>query len=127
MKTAADLTAEAKQRIREVTVDELQAMRAAGTSGGAPGGDAGPVLLDVREPDEVAQARVPGALAIPRGVLEFAVEERIPRERPVVVYCAAGGRSALAAETLMRMGYQNVASLRGGIRAWADAGGEVEG
>jgi hypothetical protein len=73
MKTAADLVAEAKQRIREVTPDEVRAMRARGEDH---------VLLDVREPDEVAMGRVPGAMAIARGVLESAVEARVPRERP---------------------------------------------
>ena len=118
MKTAADLVAEAKQRIREVTPDEVRAMRARGEDH---------VLLDVREPDEVAMGRVPGAVAIPRGVLESAVEARGPRERPVVVYCASGNRSALAADTLRQMGYAEVASMRGGIRGWSDAGGEIEG
>jgi len=118
MKTAADLVAEAKQRIREVTPDEVRAMRARGEDH---------VLLDVREPDEVAMGRVPGAMAIARGVLESAVEARVPRERPVVVYCASGNRSALAADTLRQMGYAEVASMRGGIRGWSDAGGEIEG
>ena len=118
MKTAADLVAEAKQRIREVTPDEVRAMRARGEDH---------VLLDVREPDEVAMGRVPGAMAIARGVLESAVEARVPRGRPVVVYCASGNRSALAADTLRQMGYAEVASMRGGIRGWSDAGGEIEG
>lgn len=117
VKTAADLIAEAKQRVREVTPDEVRALRARGEDY---------VLLDVREPDEVAMGRVPGAVAIARGVLEVAVEARVPRGRPVVVYCASGGRSALAADTLREMGYGDVASMRGGIRAWADAGGEIE-
>ena len=117
MKTAADLVAEAKQRIREVTPDEVRAMRARGEDH---------VLLDVREPDEVAMGRVPGAMAIARGVLESAVEARVPREWPVVVYCASGNRSALAADTLRQMGYAEVASMRGGIRGWSDAGGEIE-
>jgi len=54
------------------------------------------------------------------------VETRVPRERPVVVYCASGNRSALAADTLRAMGYADVTSMRGGVRAWADAGGEIE-
>jgi rhodanese-related sulfurtransferase len=117
MKTAADLIAEAKQRVREVTPEEVRALRARGEEC---------VLLDVREPDEVAMGRVPGSVAIARGMLEVAVEARVPRGRPVVLYCASGGRSALAADTLRVMGYGDVASMRGGIRAWADAGGEIE-
>ena len=118
MKTAADLIAEAKQRVREVSPEEVRAMR-----------DADPevVLLDVREPNEVAMGRVPGAVPIPRGVLEPTVEGRVPRDRRVVVYCASGGRSALAADTLQQMGYADVVSMRGGIRGWADAGGAIEG
>ena len=117
MKTAADLVAEAKERIRELAPEEVRALRDRG---------ANHVLLDVRALDEVAMGRVPGALAIPRGVLEAAVEARVPRDRPVVVYCASGNRSALAADTLRSMGYADVASMRGGIRGWADAGGEIE-
>jgi rhodanese-related sulfurtransferase len=117
MKSAADLIAEAKQRVREVSPAEVRALRGSGADF---------VLLDVREPAEVAMGRVPGAVVIARGVLESAVETRVPRERPVVVYCASGNRSALAADTLQQMGYADVRSLRGGIRAWADAGGEIE-
>ncbi len=118
MKSAADLVAEAKQRVREVSPEEVRASRAAGANF---------VLLDVREPAEVAMGRVPGALVIARGVLESAVETRVPRERAVVVYCASGNRSALAAESIAQMGYGNVASMAGGFRGWAEAGGEVEG
>lgn len=117
MKTAADLVADAKTRIREVTPAEVQAMRARG---------ADHVLLDVREPNEVAMGQVPGALVIARGVLESAVEAQVPRDRPIVIYCASGNRSALAADTLRTMGYTDVTSMRGGIRGWADAGGEIE-
>ena len=117
MKSAADLVAEAKQRVREVAPEEVRAMRDAGADF---------VLLDVREPAEVSMGRVPGAVVIARGVLESAVETRVPRERPVVVYCASGNRSALAADTLREMGYADVRSMRGGIRGWADAGGEIE-
>jgi rhodanese-related sulfurtransferase len=66
-------------------------------------------------------------MVIPRGTLEGAVEARIPRDRPVVIYCASGNRSALAADTLHQMGYEKVSSLAGGFRAWATEGGEVEG
>lgn len=117
MKTAADLIAAAKARVREVTPDEVRAMRADKQDF---------VLLDVREPNEVAMGRVPGAMPIARGVLESAVETRVPRGRRVVVYCASGNRSALAADTLQQMGYSDVLSMRGGIRGWADAGGEIE-
>jgi rhodanese-related sulfurtransferase len=84
------------------------------------------VLLDVRDQQEVNLGKIPGALHISRGNLETKVEAQIPRDAQVVIYCASGNRSAFAAETLQRMGYGDVASMAGGIRAWIDAGGEVE-
>ncbi len=76
------------------------------------------VVLDVREADEYEQGALPGAVHIPRGFLEFQVEGRLPdKERPVVVYCAGGARSALAAKTLQDLGYRDVVSLVGGSTA----------
>ena len=89
-------------------------------------GDAHTVFLDVREPSEWNLGHVPGAVHIPRGQLEGKVEGLIPRDRNVVIYCAGGGRSALAAETLEKMGYGRVSSVRDGFRGWAEAGGEIE-
>ena len=110
--------ADAKQRIREVSAADVQAMQARGE----------PVtFVDVREPAEWAAGHLPGATHVPRGRLESDAGASVPRDAPVVVYCAAGGRSALAADTLQQMGYTNVTSLAGGITAWADAGGEIEG
>ncbi|GJG87373.1 sulfurtransferase [Gemmatimonadetes bacterium T265] len=117
MKSAADLVADAKQRVREVSPEDVRAMRDRGE----------PVtLVDVREPNEWAMGHLPGAVPIPRGTLEFGAEARVPRDARVVVYCAAGGRSALAADTLQAMGYTDVVSMRGGIQGWADAGGEID-
>jgi molybdopterin/thiamine biosynthesis adenylyltransferase/rhodanese-related sulfurtransferase len=80
-------------------------------------------VIDVREQDEVEQGIIPGAIHIPRGYLESRVEQYLPEHStPIVVYCAAGNRSAFAAETLQQMGYQNVASLKGGFGAWKDGG-----
>ena len=62
-----------------------------------------------------------------RGTLESKIEPVIPRERPVVLYCASGNRSALAADTLQQMGYSNVASMSGGYRGWVGVDGPVEG
>ena len=117
MKSAADLIAEAKARIAEVTPDEVQARRARGDAF---------LLLDVREPNEWAMGHIPGATHIPRGVMESAIEQRVPRSDEVVIYCASGNRSALAADVLQQMGYEKVSSMRGGIRGWSDAGGDVE-
>jgi rhodanese-related sulfurtransferase len=113
-KSGTDLINEAKTRIPEVGVAEATA---------APN----VVWLDVREPNEWNLGRIPGAKFIPRGQLETNVEKQIPRDANVVIYCASGNRSALAADTMRIMGYDHVSSLRGGFRAWVDAGGEVEG
>ena len=114
IRSGSDLINEAKTRIPEIGVAEAK-------------GQAGVVYLDVREPNEWNLGRIPGAKFIPRGQLETNVEKQIPRDANVVIYCASGNRSALAADTMRIMGYEHVASLRGGFRAWVDAGGEVEG
>ena len=117
-KSGSDLIAEAKKRIREISPRDAVAERKSG--GGA-------VFLDVREPNEWNLGRVPGAMHIPRGTLETQVEQRVPRDKRVVIYCAGGNRSALAADTLQQMGYQDVVSVAEGWRGWVGAGGEVEG
>ena len=82
-------------------------------------------FLDVREPDEYEQGAIPGAIHLPRGNLEFSVEGRIPdKTLPVVVYCAGGARSALAAKTLVDLGYKDVVSMIGGFNRWKDEGRE---
>lgn len=93
----------------------------------------GVLLVDVREPDERAQnGTIAGALSAPRGMLEFYADASTPYHkkefdpaRRVLVYCAAGSRSALAAAALKRLGFQSVAHLDGGFKAWAEAGQEV--
>lgn len=83
----------------------------------------GALLLDVREPDEHEQGKISGAVWIPRGLLELRIEQAAPdRERPLVVYCAGGTRSALAAHALAQLGYQRVTSMAGGFTAWKAAG-----
>lgn len=111
-KTPADLVAEAKATIREVSVDEAQAMAADGAA-----------MIDVREPEEVAAGAVSGAIAVPRGVLEFRLSD-LPADKnaAVIVYCRSGGRSALATKSLEELGFTNVASMAGGFLAWAEAG-----
>lgn len=114
MKTAHDLVLAAKQRVREVPLAEAPtAVQQAD------------VLLDVREPDEFAAGHVPGALNVPRGMLEFrlsATPALEPRDLKVVLYCKTSGRAALAAVALQEMGYLNVRSIAGGFDAWAAAG-----
>ena len=107
-----ELVARAKSSITEISVAEL-ARRL----------DADPVIIDVREADEHEQGAIAGSVHIPRGLLESSIRSRAPDlEAPVVLYCAGGHRSALAAETLHRMGYTDVASLAGGFTAWKAEG-----
>ena len=123
-RTAAAMVGEAKQRIENLTVDQVAAELAEGDT----------VLVDVREPDErVQHGVIPGAVHVPRGMLEFYADPSSPYHRPeldparrTILYCASGGRSALAAETLRGLGYADVAHLDGGFRAWSEAGGPVE-
>jgi molybdopterin/thiamine biosynthesis adenylyltransferase/rhodanese-related sulfurtransferase len=90
-------------------------------------GDGAPALVDVRERDEWGQGHIPGAIHVPRGFLESRVEQALPdRTRPVVLYCAAGNRSAFAAKTLEELGYENVSSLAGGIAEWQRSGFPLE-
>lgn len=116
-KTGAELTEEARGRIREVTPAEVAAMRERGEKA---------VYLDVREPNEWNLGRIPGAVFLPRGQLESKVEDAVPRDAKVVIYCARGNRSALAADTLQQMGYRDVASMSGGFQQWAMEDREVE-
>ncbi|MBS1201011.1 MAG: molybdopterin biosynthesis protein MoeB [Proteobacteria bacterium] len=121
-RTVRDLVAAARARVREIGPRELAAFREAGVP-----------IIDVREPDEFAEGHIPGAVNIPRGLLEFEVdghpavayrtaEELSHRERPVVLYCLSGGRSALAAAALQTLGFVSPLSLAGGILNWEDAG-----
>jgi rhodanese-related sulfurtransferase len=117
MKSGTDLIAEAKQRITEVNAKDALVRHAKG----------GTTFLDVRDLQEVNLGKIPGALHISRGSLETKVEAAIPRDADVVIYCASGNRSALAADTMRQMGYAKVSSLAGGFRGWAEAGGEIDG
>ena len=117
MKNAHDLVAEAKARIDEIDLDTAEAaIRSA---------DA---LLDVREADEFHAGHIPGAVNIPRGLLEFrlsASPELSARDLNIVLYCKTSGRAALAACALQDMGYLNVQSIAGGFDAWSAAGKAV--
>jgi rhodanese-related sulfurtransferase len=91
------------------------------------------VFLDVREAEERVRGYIPNSVHAPRGFLEFMADPESPMHRPgivtdktLVIYCASGGRSALAAKTLQDMGYPKVCSLVGGLAAWKEAGGPVE-
>jgi sulfur-carrier protein adenylyltransferase/sulfurtransferase len=86
-----------------------------------------PLVVDVHEPDEWMEGRIPGAIHIPRGHLESRIEQAAPdRGQPIVLYCAVGNRSAFAAKTLEELGYENVASLSGGYTDWKRNGFPTE-
>ena len=99
-----------KSEIREVSVDEVNAKRP-------------PVLIDVREGEEYNEGYIPGAKWVPRGKLELRIEDVVPnRDEEVVLYCAGGTRSALAAKAIEALGYTRVSSMAGGYGAWKKAG-----
>jgi rhodanese-related sulfurtransferase len=85
------------------------------------------VILDVREPNEFRAGHIPGAMNVPRGLLEFQVSGKVPdKSAPLLVYCKTGGRGALAGQTLQNMGYKNVTNMDGGWVGWEKAGYPVE-
>ncbi|HYH11879.1 MAG TPA: molybdopterin-synthase adenylyltransferase MoeB [Thermomicrobiales bacterium] len=113
MPTYQDLLASARATVPEPDVNTVQ--RDLETSP--------TTLIDIREQDEVDQGMVSGAIHIPRGYLELRVEQAVPdKDAPVVLYCAGGTRSLLAARALQELGYTNVSSLEGGFNAWKSAG-----
>jgi molybdopterin/thiamine biosynthesis adenylyltransferase/rhodanese-related sulfurtransferase len=106
-----DLLTQVKQQIHEIDATAAAERRDAA------------LFLDVREPDEYAQGAIPGALHIPRGYVELQIEGRVPdKDRPIVVYCAGGTRSAFAAKALQDLGYSDVVSMAGGFNKWKDEG-----
>jgi len=120
-----ELIAAARARVREVGPHELLAVQQRGAA-----------VVDVREPDEFDDGHIPGAINVPRCLLEFEVDGHpaiigpardslLHRTRPLVLYCLSGGRSVLAAEALVRLGFAAPVSLAGGLLHWADAGHPV--
>ncbi len=123
MKTVQSMLEEANGAVPRITPEDAKALV----------GKADVLFLDVREPPEVAASgKVPGALAVPRGLVEFRADPASPmhdkafdKSKTVVAYCASGGRSALVLKTLKDMGYTKVLNL-GGFQGWVAAGGAVE-
>ena len=112
------LVEEAKQRIKECTIAEVKAKLDRGERFH---------FIDVREDNEWVNDHAKGAVHLGRGILERDIETVIPDKRAeIVLYCGGGFRSALAADNLRKMGYTNVASMDGGIRAWREAGYPIE-
>jgi rhodanese-related sulfurtransferase len=124
VKTAAHLVAEAKAHIENLSPDEVVGELRHG----------GALLVDLREPGErVESGVIRGAVHAPRGMLEFYADptsayyrEEFDPDGRTILYCASGGRSALAADTLRQLGYTRVAHLSGGLKAWREAGLAVE-
>lgn len=113
-KTSKNILDEARAQIPQIDVDQARAMLERGDT---------TVLVDVRESDEWRQGHIPQAIGIPRGFLELRIEEKVPdRKTPVILQCASGTRSLLAARALREMGYENLYSLSGGFNAWKDRG-----
>ena len=123
-KSAMDLVKEAKQKIENLTPEQV---RDAVSKGNA-------TLIDIRDGEELKQnGRIPGSVHASRGMLEFYADPSLPYHKPefdknkkIILHCASGGRSALAAATLQQMGYNKVAHLDGGMKAWKEAGLPVE-
>ena len=123
-KAAAQLVAEAKQRVENLTPEQVSTELAQGDA----------VLVDLRESEEREQnGAIADAVHAPRGMLEFYADPTSPYHRQgfdpnrrMILHCASGGRSALAADTLQQMGYANVAHLDGGFKAWKEAGLPVD-
>ena len=112
------LVEEAKRHIRECTIADVKAKLDHGERFH---------FVDVREDNEFAADHAKGALHLGRGILERDIETVIPDQHAeIVLYCGGGYRSALAADNLGRMGYANVVSMEGGIRAWREAGYPIE-
>ena len=109
-----DLVAEAKKKITEISPTDA-ATKAKSSSD--------VVIVDVREKDEFDENHIPDAVHMSRGMLELEIEDKFPdRNTTIICHCGGGGRSALAAETLQKMGYKNVRSMAGGFKAWKTAG-----
>ena len=112
--TPQDMVAAAKQHITEVTVATAKQLQAEGNI----------VVVDTREESEYAAGHIANALLLPRGVLEFKIgssPELADKSKAVLIYCRTGGRSALAAQTMQQLGYNNVLSMAGGFEAWLTA------
>jgi len=122
--TVKDMMAAANASVPRITVAEAQALIA----------DQSALVIDVRDAPEVEKSgKAAGALHISRGMLEFRADDatqyhnpELRKDRPVLLYCASGGRSALSGKLLQDMGYQKVYNI-GGFKDWVDGGGEVEG
>jgi rhodanese-related sulfurtransferase len=107
------LVANAKRNVTEIRPTEAEAKLNSGDA----------VIVDVREKDEWDEEHIPGAIHLSRGTIELYIEEKVPDTNAMIIcHCGGGGRSALAAESLQKMGYRNVRSMAGGFKAWKTSG-----
>jgi rhodanese-related sulfurtransferase len=107
------LVAEAKKKIIEISPTDAEAKSKSGQA----------LIVDVREKDEWDDGHIPDAIHMSRGTIELDIEEKVPDANAMIIcHCGGGGRSALAAESLQKMGYKNVRSMAGGLKAWNEAG-----
>ena len=107
------LVAEAKENITEVSPQDADAKLKSGEA----------VIVDVRDKDEWDEGHIPGAMHMSRGTIELDIEEKVPGSNTMIIcHCGAGGRGALATESLQKMGYKNVRNMAGGFKAWKGAG-----
>ena len=114
--TYRDLLETTRAQIKNIDLSKAEQLRREGA-----------VLIDIREQDEIEQGMIDGAVHIPRGYLESRIEQvATDKSAPVIVYCAGGQRSALAADVLQSMGFPSVAHLESGFTGWTQAGRPVE-
>jgi rhodanese-related sulfurtransferase len=114
-----DIVNDAKTRVRETTPEDVRSRQETGDRFH---------LIDVREDNEWERGRALGAMHMGKGVIERDIERAIPnRNEEIILYCGGGYRSALAADTLMKMGYRNVISMDGGWKRWKELGYPTEG
>src|SRR5918911_4046450 len=123
MPTGSELIRQIREQIREVDPREVHDAIASSNGNGRV-----PLVIDVREQHEFEESHLPGAIHVPRGHLESRIEGRAgDKSQPIILYCQSGQRSALAAHTLQQLlGYEDVASMNGGITLWKDRGYDVE-
>jgi rhodanese-related sulfurtransferase len=110
-KSAHELVQEARVHVTEISISDIQQLISTSEA----------LVIDVREPHEYREGHLPGAVNIPRGVLEFQISNDASLQqldRSLIVYCKTSGRAALATVALQTMGFQNVVSLAGGFQAW---------
>lgn len=108
------LVDEIKKDVREIEPAQLDRMKTEGAA-----------VVDVREREDSNKSMIPGAVAIPRGVLELNIDQvTTDKEKPIILYCGGGSRSALAAFMLQKMGFRNVYSLAGGYKRWKEFEGK---